>query len=80
MTGTAFEALKIKEIVTDASDNEVLGYAAGIATILLGAVITNEINQGVDKAFEPIPIVIEGIDDFEIEFDELENEEEELIE
>ncbi|MCL2036307.1 MAG: hypothetical protein FWG83_02830 [Oscillospiraceae bacterium] len=79
MAGTAIGAYYVRNIVADVSDNEVLGVIAGIATLLIGAVVVNEINNAVDKSFEPNPLVIEAnpVDliqtDTEEDDDEIEN-------
>ena len=52
MTGTVIGAYHVKNYVSDATDNSVLGIAAGIGTLLLGAAVVTGINKGVDKAFD----------------------------
>ncbi len=73
MSGTAIGAYHVKNFVSDISDNEILGVAAGIAALLLGAVVFNGINRGVDKAFEVKNkhLLIEvPHDDFELELND----------
>ena len=52
MTGTAIGAYHVKNIVSDVTDNAILGFAAGITTILVGALVVNKINNSVDKVFD----------------------------
>ena len=52
MTGVGIGAYHVKNIVSEVTDNQILGFAAGVATVLVGAVVVNAINKGVDKAFD----------------------------
>ena len=72
VVGLGYSMYHVKNFVAEISDNEILGIAAGIGTLILGAVIINGINKGVDKAFEvkSQSLVIEVSDNFELGFDE----------
>ena len=74
MTGTVIGAYHAKNFVTEIFDNEILGIAAGITALLVGAVVVNEINKGVSKAFETKsqPLLIEVSDGYKIEVDDKE--------
>jgi len=56
MGGAAYGSYHVKNWVTDATDNAIFGYAAGVATLLVGAAVTTKINSGIDKAFEVKPL------------------------
>ena len=81
VTGVAFGAYHAKEFVSEVSDNQALGIAAGIATLLVGAVVINETNNAIDKAFEDESqqLLIEVSEDYEVEIEE-ESEDGELVE
>ena len=52
ITGVGIGAYHVKNIVSDVTDNAILGFAAGIATVLVGSVVINSINSALDKAFD----------------------------
>ena len=52
MTGTTIGAYHAMNLVSEATDNAILGFAARITTILVGALVVNKINNSVDKAFD----------------------------
>lgn len=76
MTGATIGAYHVKNWVSDVTDNSVLGFAAGITTILVGAVVVTSINKRVDKAFEvkalptSQPLLVEVPDEFDIGLDD----------
>lgn len=65
MTGTAIGAYHVKNLVTDATDNQILGICSGVATILLGSVLTVAACSAVDRAFSQStpPLVIDVASD-----------------
>ena len=82
MTGVGIGAYHVNRLVSDATDNALLGFVASFATIMAGAVAVNSLNSCVDRAFEVkalpegIPSVI-GLDtsDYGFELDDDDEEE-----
>lgn len=73
MGGVTIGAYHAKNFVRNATDNEILGIAAGIGTLLLGAVVVNSINKGVDNALkkkEPPRLVEIAHNDIKFKLDE----------
>jgi hypothetical protein len=50
VAGSAYGAIRVKDLVTEASGNEILGWAAGGATFLVGTAITRGISSGIENA------------------------------
>jgi hypothetical protein len=57
MTGTAFGAYHVKNLVAEISDNEVLGIAAGIAVLLAGSLVVNKLNDSLNQKSTPLVLV-----------------------